>query len=830
MTLFFLLFWETAYDARVRIARRRALGGLLTTIGATLLLLAPSASAGTDAWTQWVPLKDSWIRSLDFTTATTLVASSDGDGVFQSTATAGPWTQTNDGLTTPGELSVYQVVAAYGNLYAATSSGLFMAPQGGGSWTQLGDGPGNNTLDMGGIESVVVQSPSAIVVAVAGAADPGVYTSSDGGGTWNRAAGMPIGENVFDLAAGTASIIYAAGDGGIWTSLDGGASWTLTSDGINPGETPLRVAVTPGTPNELWATASDDVYESDDAGLTWTNVDGSGATALPGGVKYALLPTPAVSGYFGAGRILIGTPDGVWASIDGGADWGQMSPDATGLGGAGVFGNRIVWALGIGFGPPALLAGTQGFGVYSLPLSFIIKPSSLTISPSSGLEPGDTLTVSGTWGGTAPFFYTYQWKKCHSGGSCTNITSTDPSTPGGTGPSYTIPSDDGNSPDTYYEVQVCASNLVSPVPVCDTSSATGAGVSGLPGEAPVPWHGINDSSLSPDPDQSYAWGTTFTIDPGDWGTEQDPGGQITPLDYAYQWQRCDSGGDCTVIAGATADSYTTTVADVGDSIVGYVQANAGLFPSYSSDFYEVAATFTIIEKTPVNTAAPEIIGTPYVGDALQSTAGAWSGHDPTYEREWLECDASGEDCNPMNPDQTGDAYTLTSADLGSTLELQVTADQSDPSDPLGRETVATSAPTAVITDPPAPAGGGSNPSPPPGPTPPGSVPPAGPQPSSSWKPSPKPVIKLLIPRKLIAGVTLKGPLTEPGFVRVSYQWLRNGKPIRGATRRTYKLTRSDTGKRITLRMTLRTSAGVAVVVTSNVIRVPTAPRARHRRP
>jgi len=40
------------------------------------------------------------------------VASSDGDGIFQSTATASPWTQTNDGLTTPGELSVHQVVTA----------------------------------------------------------------------------------------------------------------------------------------------------------------------------------------------------------------------------------------------------------------------------------------------------------------------------------------------------------------------------------------------------------------------------------------------------------------------------------------------------------------------------------------------------------------------------------------------------------------------------------------------------------------------------------------------------------------------------------------------
>src|SRR5262249_55467437 len=133
------------------------------------------------------------------------------------------------------------------------------------------------------------------------------------------------------------------------------------------------------------------------------------------------------------------------------------------------------------------------------------------------------------------------------------------------------------------------------------------------------------------------------------------------------------------------------------TIRGFVEAN-GFFGSSSSQFYEADETFTIIEKTPVNTQAPKIVGTPYVGTTLDSTAGAWSAHDPTYAREWLECTADGLDCNPLNPDQTGRNYTITSADLGNRLELQITATQSDPSQ--NRVTVATSAPTAVITNPP----------------------------------------------------------------------------------------------------------------------------------
>src|SRR5579863_878683 len=107
---------------------RRAIT-LAATAAAALALLAPGASALPDTWTQWLPAgsapMNTWIRSLDFTPASTLVASSDGDGVYQSPATLGPWTQTNSGLSTPGDLQAFQVVASGGKLYAATADGLF---------------------------------------------------------------------------------------------------------------------------------------------------------------------------------------------------------------------------------------------------------------------------------------------------------------------------------------------------------------------------------------------------------------------------------------------------------------------------------------------------------------------------------------------------------------------------------------------------------------------------------------------------------------------------------------------------------------------------------
>jgi acid phosphatase type 7 len=52
-------------------------------------------------------------------------------------------------------------------------------------------------------------------------------------------------------------------------------------------------------------------------------------------------------------------------------------------------------------------------------------------------------------------------------------------------------------------------------------------------------------------------GQTLAADPGTWGGDQ-------PIDFSYQWRRCDaSGGACLDVAGAGSQSYTLTEADVG---------------------------------------------------------------------------------------------------------------------------------------------------------------------------------------------------------------------------------------------------------------------------
>lgn len=59
----------------------------------------------------------------------------------------------------------------------------------------------------------------------------------------------------------------------------------------------------------------------------------------------------------------------------------------------------------------------------------------------------------------------------------------------------------------------------------------------------------------------------------------------------------------------------------------------------------------------------------------------------------------------------------------------------------------------------------------------------------------------------------RGTWVAPGHT-FTYQWLRGGKPVRGATRATYKLTKADKGKRIAVKVTVRRSGFPTVAATS----------------
>src|SRR5579883_938895 len=151
---------------------------------------------------------------------------------------------------------------------------------------------------------------------------------------------------------------------------------------------------------------------------------------------------------------------------------------------------------------------------------------------------GDTLTASsGSWGGTTPIAYAYQWQRCSSSGaSCSAVA-------GATGTTYALAAADVGK---TIRVQVTATNSAGSA----AATSAPAGPVAPPGSAPAP-------TTQPTPTGTAQVGDTVTVSSGTWsGTE--------PIAFAYQWQRCTATNPtCQDISGAAHQSYTVGAGDVG---------------------------------------------------------------------------------------------------------------------------------------------------------------------------------------------------------------------------------------------------------------------------
>ena len=184
---------------------------------------------------------------------------------------------------------------------------------------------------------------------------------------------------------------------------------------------------------------------------------------------------------------------------------------------------------------------------------------------------------------------------------------------------------------------------------------------------------------------SLVSGQTLTAAPGSWSGSPSPS-------FAYQWERCDSGGvNCVVIVGATLSSYTLAGADVGSTlVVGVTASNSAgsAGPVFSAPTGVVAAAAV----PPVNLSVPTVSGSLVSGQTLTAAPGSWSGSpSPSFAYQWERCDSGGVNCVVI-VGATLSSYTLAGADVGSTLVVGVTASNS-----AGSAGPVFSAPTGVVT-------------------------------------------------------------------------------------------------------------------------------------
>jgi hypothetical protein len=175
-------------------------------------------------------------------------------------------------------------------------------------------------------------------------------------------------------------------------------------------------------------------------------------------------------------------------------------------------------------------------------------------------------------------------------------------------------------------------------------------------------------------------GKTLTADRGEWSG--------SPTTFAYQWQRCSSGGsDCGNISSADARTYTLTDADVGNTVRVQVRATSSdgsaTASSHPSDVVSGNAAPRSIEK-------PSVSGKAQVGETLTADPGRWAEGPSSFTYRWQLCDKNGAGCKDISG-ATGKTYGVRSGDKDSTIRVQVTAKN------LVGSTTAKADATAVVT-------------------------------------------------------------------------------------------------------------------------------------
>jgi sugar lactone lactonase YvrE len=277
----------------------------------------------------------------------------------------------------------------------------------------------------------------------------------------------------------------------------------------------------------------------------------------------------------------------------------------------------------------------------------VIKPLALSSSSPPSISgtttDGQTLAANaGTWTGSEPISYSYQWRSCNGHGEeCADIVSA-------IGPEYTLGAGDVG---TTIRVMVTAKNVAGTASVASEATSVVAPLS-------------PSNSVRPSISGLAQYDSTVSASTGTWAG--------TPtLTYAYQWRRCsESGAECANIAEATSASYLLGHEDVGKTVEVVVTAtNAEGSTSADSTPTAVIAPIT----PPSNTTPPAISGEYVDGYTLGAGSGAWAGTPPlTYAYQWQRCNEEGEECANITG-ATGSGYVLGSGDIGATFRVSVTA-------------------------------------------------------------------------------------------------------------------------------------------------------------
>ncbi len=677
----------------MRLMRRSRSGGTCTAIGGD----APTRNltSGRASLCVGLPL-------LLVMLALTSSALGSGPPVTSSSAVVGTFGKTSVGGSSDSFAPNRKRVSAYALPVAGsvTKLSIYLAP-GGASGKQV-------------LEGVLYADSSGKPGALLGVSSPLTFMSTNAAGwydlTFAAALNLPAGTYWMGVITGAGANVA----GFRYDSVSGSRQYnsnTYTSGPTNP----FGATTTDSEQASLYATYTGSApppppVNSEPPAITGTPRDGQTLSAGTG----TWSENPTAFGY-------------QWERCDStGANCAAI-PAATGpsyLLGHGDVGSTVRVAVSAtnagGSSAPTLSAQT--------PVVEPLAPSN-TVTPaiSGAAQVEQTLSAAaGTWAGTPPLSYTYEWLRCDStGANCLPISLAG-------GQTYTTVSADVGS---TLRVAVTASNSAgTSSPAVSAQTAVVQQGSATFGKTGV---GASSDAFAQDRKRVSSYSlpvagsvTKLSIYLAPTGTS----GQQVLKGVIY----ADSSGKPAALLGVSEQLTFSSTNSAGwydlvfpspvklaagnywigvitgssgnvagfryDSVAGSRQYNSNTYTSgptnpfgattTDSEQASLYATYTSegIRPTrpPGNLSAPTISGIAQVGRTLTASPGEWSGAPTSFGYQWLRCDGSGANCSPVESGN-GPSYTDVAADLGATLRVQVVATNA-----AGPSSPASSAQTAVV--------------------------------------------------------------------------------------------------------------------------------------
>ena len=330
--------------------------------------------------TSWLPSSvgtGNWISLASSASGGLMAAVASASGAIYISKDYGfSWSQSSPGNT------VFRCVASSADgsrlIAGQASSGTFYySTNYGGTWTAGTSASANwysIAMSSSGLNAVAVSNPG------------GIYTSANGGATWQlQSSGLPASANWFGAAssAGASTLVAVNYAGGVYISTNAGANWT--SQTVGSGGLSWR-SVTSSADGTKFAAAAygGGIYTSVNSGLSWQAsgapvANYEGVVSSSDGSRLAAVVDPGsiyTSINFGSNWNTSSVPSSVWSSICGSADGSHLT--------AGVYGGNIYYTSS-----SALTSTTVGTNGYlsgpqfsALELQYLGKGQFMPISSS----------------------------------------------------------------------------------------------------------------------------------------------------------------------------------------------------------------------------------------------------------------------------------------------------------------------------------------------------------------------------------------------------------------------------------------------------------------